>query len=177
MSRWVKKDSRVVARSTLFTLKEDEVVMPDGTERTYTMFYIPDFAAVLPIFGDRFVMVKNYRYPVDKRVLELPAGLIDEGEEPIEAAERELEEETGYLLKDPEKLYEYHPIASLNDQKAHLFLGEAEKGGAMDHDPGEDMEVALVPIKEMYDKLDNGELSHPHTMIALYRARTSFDTE
>lgn len=177
MARWNKKDSKTVAESTFFTLREDDVVMADGQEKTYTMLDIPDFAGVLPVFEDKFVMVRNYRYPIDEFVLELPAGLIDEEESPEKAAERELEEETGFLLKNSEKLCEYHPIASLNTQKAYLFLGECEEGGTKDHDPGEDMEVEVVSIKKVYEMLKDKNLSHPHTMIALFYAREKIINE
>lgn len=170
MSRWKTKESRTVAESTLFTLQEDIVEMPDGTERTYTMLDLPDFAGVLPILNDKIVMVRNYRYPLDERVLEIPAGFIDEGEEPLETAERELEEETGYLLEDPVQLCEYHTIANLNKQKAYLFMGDAEEGGSKNRDEGEDMETVMIPIEKVYEMLDKGSLSHPHTMLALFYA-------
>ncbi|MGM0404685.1 MAG: NUDIX hydrolase [Thermoplasmatota archaeon] len=168
MPHWNCKDSKVVARSTFFTLREDDVVLKDGKEKTYTIMDIPDFAGVIPILGDRLVMIKNYRYPVDKKILELPAGLIDKGEEPIDTARRELEEETGYLLKNAEKLVEYYPIASLNSQRAHLFIGEVKSGGKIDRDGGEDMSVELIPIDKIYEMLENKKISHPHTMIALF---------
>lgn len=171
MARWKKKDSRIVAESTFFTLREDDVIMADGEEKIYTMLDIPDFAGVLPVYDEKLVMVENYRYPTDEFVMELPAGLIDEGESPEETAKRELEEETGFILKDYEKLCEYNPIASLNTQKAYLFLGEAEKGGEINHDHGEDMKVRSISIKEIYEMLDERKLSHPHTMIALFYAR------
>lgn len=171
MARWSKKDSRVVAESTFFMLKEDDVIMADGEEKTYTMLDIPDFAGVIPVYREKLVMVENYRYPIDEFVLELPAGLIDEGETPEETARRELEEETGFILKDFEKLCEYNPIASLNTQKAYLFLGDAERGGEINHNHGEDMKVKLMPIEEVYHMLDKKKLSHPHTMIALFYAR------
>ncbi|MFP4050131.1 MAG: NUDIX domain-containing protein [Thermoplasmata archaeon] len=171
MGRWKKIESRKVADSTFFTLEEDDVRLPDGQLKTYTMLEIPDFAGVLPVVDDKMVMIKNYRYPIDEMVLELPAGLIDEEESPIETAERELEEETGYILKDAEKLVEYHPIASLNTQKAHLFIGDAEEGGKINRDKGEEIEIKIIPIKKIYKKLENRELSHPHTMIALFYAK------
>lgn len=171
MARWKKIESRKVADSTFFTLEEDDVELPDGKIKTYTMLDIPDFAGVLPVIDDKLVMIRNYRYPIDEMVLELPAGLIDEDETPLETAERELEEETGYILKNAEKLCEYHPIASLNTQTAHLFVGDAEKGGEISRDKGEDMEVKIIPIKEIYEKLEERELSHPHTMIALFYAK------
>lgn len=171
MGRWKKLESRKVAKSTFFTLEEDDVKLPDGQMKTYTMLEIPDFAGVLPVIDDKLVMIKNYRYPIDEMVLELPAGLIDQDESPMETAERELEEETGYILKNAEKLVEYNPIASLNTQKAHLFIGDAEEGGELNRDKGEEMEVNIIPIKEMYKKLENRELSHPHTMIALFYAK------
>lgn len=171
MGRWKKLESRKVAKSTFFTLEEDDVKLPDGRMKTYTMLEIPDFAGVLPVIDDKLVMIKNYRYPIDEMVLELPAGLIDEDESPMETAERELEEETGYILKNAEKLVEHNPIASLNTQKAHLFIGDAEKGGELNRDKGEEMEVNIILIKEIYKKLENRELSHPHTMIALFYAK------
>jgi len=170
MSRWERKVSRKVADSTFFTLKEDEVVLPDGTEKTYTMLDLPDFAGVLPVSGDEFILVRNYRYPLDEMVIEFPAGFIDKGETAEEAARRELEEETGYILQNCEKLCEYHPVASLNDQKAHLFVGDATKNGEVDHDEGEDIEVISLSIEEAYEMLEKNEISHPHTVIALYKA-------
>ncbi len=174
MSRWKKKGSREIARSSIFTMIEDDVVMQDGTEISYTIIDFPDFACVLPVHEDKFVLIRNYRYPIDEFVLEVPAGLIDEGESPEATARRELEEETGYILEDIEKLCTYNPIASLNTQKAHLFIGNAKKGGCKNRDPAEDMEVVLVPITEVYDMLDRDELSHPHTMLALFYARDRF---
>jgi len=171
MSRWKKIASREIAESTFFTLEEDDVELPDGRKKTYTMLDIPDFAGVLPVIDDKLVMIKNYRYPIDEMVLELPAGLIDKNESPVETAKRELEEETGYILKDAEKLCEYHPIASLNDQKAHLFIGDAKKGGNINRDKGEEIELEIISIKKIYDKLEKRELSHPHTMIALFYAK------
>lgn len=171
MVRWNKKDSRKIADSTFFTLKEDDIILPNGNKMTYTMLDMPDFAGVLPVIDDKFVLIKNYRYPVDEMVLEIPAGLVEEGEEPEETAVRELEEETGYKLKSCEKLVEYHPTASLNTQTAHLFFGEVEEGGKRDRDEMEHIEVEVIPISEVYEMLDRKEISHPHTMIALFYSK------
>lgn len=171
MSRWEKKNSRIVARSTLFTLTEDDVVLPDGTEKTYTMLDLPDFAGVLPQRGNELILIKNYRYPIDEKVIELPAGFIEDDESAEEAAKRELEEETGFLLQSSQKLCDYHPIASLNDQTAHLFVGVVEDGGQIDHEKGEDIEVIALPIPKIYEMLERNEISHPHTTIALYKAK------
>jgi len=170
MSRWKKKESRKIAESTLFTLMEDDVVLLDGNEKTYTLLDLPDFAGVLPVTKKGLILIKNYRYPIDEKVIELPAGFVDEGERPKETAERELEEETGYVLKSSKKLCEYHPIASLSDQTAHLFMGEAEGGGKINHDKGEDIEVKTISIEKTYEMLRKNELKHPHTTIALYKA-------
>ena len=175
MPGWKKKDSREIASSTIFTMVEDDVLLPDGNTESYTIIDFPDFAAVLPIYEDKFVFIRNYRYPIDKQVLEIPAGLIDQGETPEDAAIRELEEETGYILEKPEKLCTYHPMASLNTQLAHLYVGHVKKGGDINHDPAEDMETMIIPITEAYGLLDKGELLHPHTMIALFFARDRFE--
>ncbi len=171
MPRWKKKSSKEVGRSSIFTMVEDHVIMKDGTERKYTIVEFPDFAGILPIHEDKFVFIKNYRYPIDEFVLELPAGLIDEGETPSEAAERELEEETGFLVDDMEELCEYHPMASLNTQRAHLFVGHVKPGGAKSRDDGEDMVTCLIEIQKVYNMLLRREIEHPHTMIALFYAK------
>ncbi len=171
MSRWKKKNSRELARSTLFTFKEEDIVLPDGSEMTYTLLDLPDFAGCLSVHDGDFILVSNYRYPLDKRVLEIPAGFIEEDESPEETAKRELEEETGYKIESCEKLCEYNTIGGLSDQKGHLFFGRAELKGEPTHEKGEDLKIISMPIDDIYEKLEKREITHPHTQIALYRAK------
>ncbi len=170
MAKWKKIESRKIANSSMFELKEHDIILPDENKKTYTLFEMPDFAAILPIYNNMIVFIKNYRYPVDKKILEIPAGFIEKNESPEETAERELEEETGYIFKRCKKLCEYHPVASLNDQTAYLFYGEVKKGGNIDLDEGEDIDTKLIPIPDAYRMLDENDIEHPHTQIALYRA-------
>jgi ADP-ribose pyrophosphatase len=118
-------------------------------------------------------MIKQYRYPLHKALLEFPAGHIENGENPKDTAVRELAEETGYHSKEIEYVYAYHPSVSKTRQVVYIFkakeltTGEEEKGvGSLRHESTEDIKVEKVKVKELAQMITNKKIENAGTLIA-----------
>ena len=127
-----------------------------------------DAVEILPITDDnKVIMIQEPRTPVGKIILDLPAGMIEEGEEPSKAAIRELEEETGYLAENIEFLREYHPSVGYSDEKIKVYLATNMKKTKQHLDEEEDINVVEIPIEEVIQMLDKNEIITASSTIAL----------
>jgi ADP-ribose pyrophosphatase len=122
---WRKLSTRSVLRTPYYGVRVDRLLHPRGHELDY---YVIEFArqavGVVPVDGEgRVLLVRQWRHPVETLAWSIPAGAIDAGESPAQAASRELREETGHAATEPlEPLYRYHPTIGVGDQTFHLFL-------------------------------------------------------
>ncbi|NQW17846.1 MAG: NUDIX hydrolase [Chloroflexi bacterium] len=141
-----------------FNLVVDELRAPNGRPMTYPWVRSRSGAAVLAITDDeRAVTVQQYRHPLSIMSLELPAGLMEEGETPEASAARELQEEAGYAASELTKLGAYYASPGLTDQTIHLFLGRGLSKVDTDPDPFEFLETRLIPVAELRDMVMAGE--------------------
>ena len=128
-----------------------------------------DAAVILPITDkNEIVFVCQLRESVGKVMVELPAGMVDKGEEPIQTARRELEEETGLIAKDIEHMITIFPSTGYTSEKVHIFLARNFELGKTNFDEDEDIiEVKKIPIEECIKKIENGELPNASQVIAI----------
>jgi ADP-ribose pyrophosphatase len=155
-------------KTVYMDLYQDRVKTPKGSVITYTRYYASDVVVVVPFLdNDRLVMITQYRYPVDKVLLEFPAGHVETGEEPQNTAARELEEETGYKAEKIECIYKYHPSVSRSKQTVHVFraTGLSEKGTTM-HDGGEDINMKILTVGELRQMIQKGEVEGAGTLVS-----------
>ncbi len=134
-----------------FPVFVDVIRAHDGREMEYTHLGIGSGAVVVLALDDRdrAVCVRQYRHPMRGVTLELPAGHRDSGEDPLDAARREFEEETGYRLGRIEWLGDYTPVPSLAAFKMHMYVGGDLVAGSQQLEPNEVLEVVRVPIGEL----------------------------
>lgn len=137
-----------------------------------------DSVNVVPITADgKMVFVRQYRVGIEAFTLELPGGLIDPGEKPIQAAKRELAEETGFTA---EKWYDLGKVASnpvfMDSYIHHAVAFGVEKTQDMQLDDGEDIYLETMPIDEVKDRLKRSAFLHPHTISALVAYFCQYDS-
>ena len=130
----------------------------------------PGAVGILPVLADsRIVLIKQYRVAADSYLIEIPAGTLEPGEEPIKTAERELTEETGYVAGKIEPMTTIFSSPGILHEKLHLFLATDLKAGSTALEDGEDIELLLVTGDQVRQMLKNGEIRDAKTLVALYR--------
>ena len=170
---WECLDSKKIFEATdgktiFIDLYQDRIKTPKGNVITYTRYRASDVVIVVPFLDkNRLVMIRQYRYPVDKVLLEFPAGHVESGEDPEDTAVRELEEETGYKTKQIEYVYKYHPSVSRSRQTVHVFraTGLSEKGTTK-HDGGEDIDTEILTVSELRKLIENGKVECAGTLVS-----------
>jgi ADP-ribose pyrophosphatase len=155
-------------RATFMELYQDKVRTSKGQIITYTKYYASDVVIVVPFLPDgQLVMIRQYRYPLDKVLLEFPAGHVEDSEDPAETARRELGEETGYSPAKIEHVYRYHPSVSRSNQNVHVFKATGlVRGATTSHDGGEDIDVEVLSKEALGHRISRGEVESAGTLIS-----------
>lgn len=119
---------------------------------------------------ETILMVKQFRYPIKKTALELPAGKLEKGEEPFPAAKRELEEETGFQAQNWKSLGFINTSPGFCDEKLYLYHASDLSFVGEHPDDGEIIQAFEYKIEEIFDKIKSGEINDAKTICALTRA-------
>lgn len=119
---------------------------------------------------EKLWMVSQYRIAVDKVMLEIPAGLVDPNEAPIESAKRELQEEVGFFPEQIDYLFTMHSSPGFTNDKLLFFVAKNLKESKLELDEDENLEAKSYPIDELYNMVENGEITDAKTIIAIQYA-------
>jgi 8-oxo-dGTP pyrophosphatase MutT (NUDIX family) len=177
---WTRLRGREVYENPWIRVREDEVLRPDGAPGIYGTVHFKNLAvAVVAIDAQgRVILVGQHRYPFDRYFWELPEGGCPIGREtPLEAAKRELREETGFAAGRWDGLGTLELSNSCTDELGHLFLARDLTAGEMDPDGDEELAVKAVDFAEAWRMAMAGELTESLTVAALARARWFLDRE
>lgn len=168
LEKWKLVSTKRLYRSKYMSLFNDRVILPNKQEIIYARVELKDFVSVLPIIEDKFVMIEIFRYPANCLSLEIPSGYVENGENPKECALRELEEEAGYKAETLRSMGWFYPWTR-SVRKAHLFLADDLKKGVQKPEKTEQIKVQILPIYEARKRLENGNITHAPTIIALQK--------
>ena len=161
-------DRTVIYNGKIIDLEIHDVELPDGNTSKRELVYHNGAVAVCAITPENEVLlVKQYRKPVEKPLLELPAGKLEEDEEREEAAKRELEEETGYIAKDLELITNMYGSPGFSNEKLTIYFADQLSEGTLNLDDDEFVELHKVPVKDIKALLDSNEIEDAKTIIGL----------
>ncbi|MBN1826291.1 MAG: NUDIX hydrolase [Candidatus Eisenbacteria bacterium] len=172
MRRWTR-----LSRETLFTtpwcrFEHDRFRLPDGAEGDY--YYVNSPGAVMVVAlddRDQAVLVRQYRYLLDRDSVEFPAGGLREGVEPLEQARRELEEEAGYRAGRWEELGSFASWNGVTNEVCRVFLARDLSPSEGTPDPTEEFEVFHLAWREVLARAARGEIDDGMTLASIALAR------
>lgn len=167
-----KISSENVFRGRLLDVYRDRVQLPNGHESAREYIKHVGAACVVPVDDDGNVIIeKQFRYPFDSVLTEIPAGKLDSKQEPhLDAALRELKEETGYSAKEMIYLGEFYPTCAYSDEIIHMYLAKGLEKGEQRLDEDEFVGVEKKPLKELVDDIMQGRIADGKTQTAILKA-------
>jgi ADP-ribose pyrophosphatase len=170
MMREEKVAGSTVYDGKIVRLDVDRVRLPNGREVVREVVRHPGAVVVVPVLDhERIVLVRQYRYPVEDELLELPAGKLDPGEEPLACARRELAEETGYRGQRWKALGSFYTTPGFTNEVLHAFVAEGlEEGSEASPDPDEILRAVSLPVGEIFKMAREGRLRDAKTLAALF---------
>lgn len=171
-------DERPVSSEQIFDGKVlklfvDQITLPDGKPAVREVIRHVGAVCVIPLTDEgEVICVKQYRYPIERVTLEIPAGKLEsKDEDPREAALRELREETGAHCRDLIFLGELYTSPAILDERIYMYFARGLTYGETDPDDDEFLDVLRVPLDEMVQMVLDGKISDAKTQIAVMKVK------
>lgn len=156
-------------QGAFLNLKRDKVALPDGQYAFREYLTHPGAVAIFPVLDDgRILLERQYRYPVGQAILEIPAGKLEKGEDPLLCAKRELTEETGYTASEWSFMGRIHPVISYSTEFIDIYLAKGLVAGERSLDEGEFLDVFAATPQELAEWVRNGSITDVKTIISSY---------
>jgi ADP-ribose pyrophosphatase len=162
-----------VYSGNLLRLHVDTVRLPNGREATREIVEHPGAVAVIPILDNKkLLVVRQYRTPAHKHLMEIPAGTLEPGETPVSCARRELIEETGYAARQLRKLFSCYLAPGYSTEKIHFFLASQLVPTKTKQAEDESITVQVMDLHEALRAVERGKIQDAKTISALYYLAT-----
>ena len=170
--REIQIESEDIFNGLIMDVKRDRVRLPNGNQSVRELLRHVGAVCVVPVTDDgRVVVERQYRYPIDQVITEIPAGKLDSPDEDrLSAAQRELREETGFTADRWTDMGLYYPAAAYSDEKITMYLAQGLHKGEQHLDEGEFLNVQTVPIAELVEDILSGKITDGKTQAAVLKA-------
>jgi ADP-ribose diphosphatase len=163
--------TRQLYSGRILDVREDEVRLPDGKTGTREYVRHPGAVVVIPLLDSGEVVLEHqWRHPLGRVFIELPAGKIDRGEDTLDCAKRELLEETGYVAREWTLLATMHPCVGYSDERLVYYLARGLSHEGARPDDGEHLEVFTMPLVETLEWIREGRITDAKTVAGLFWA-------
>jgi ADP-ribose pyrophosphatase len=151
--------SQIVYTGSVFAVRQDEVIEPNGLHAARELIAHPGSVVVLPVFADgRILMIRQYRHAAKQFLWELVAGRKDDGETFLQGAHRELAEETGYTARRMRKLVDLFPTPGFLEEHMVIFLAEGLKEGVARPEEDERIDSRIFTVTEVERWIRSGKI-------------------
>ncbi len=155
----------------MIKLYVDEVTLPNSHTSRREVVRHPGAAAVIVSKENMILLERQYRYPIDEILWEIPAGKLDPNEEPLHCAIRELREETGLTAKEWENLGYIYTTPGFSDEKIHLFFASDLEEGKQELDEDEFVETKWFTVEEVEKMITTNQIVDSKSIAAFFRAK------
>jgi len=165
MEKWITKD--IIHKGKIFSLLGGKAALDNGEEAIREYVQHPGGVAVVPVIDNNVILIRQFRIAIERELIELPAGLLEPAEAPLDCAARELEEEIGYRAKELIPLASYFSSVGFADERMHIFLALNPEKTNSKRDADERIREVLLPINLIREKLDAQEFEDAKTIVGL----------
>jgi len=165
-------DSTVVFSGRIVKLRVDRVRLPNGRESTREVVVHRGAVAAVPLIDShRVIMVRQFRQAAGETLLEIPAGTLDSGEDPVDCVVRELEEEIGYHANRVTLMFRSYLAPGYSSEMLHTFLAEDLVPKPTHSDEDEFIEIVELPLEEAIDKIRSGDIKDAKSICGILMAQ------
>ena len=166
-----KVDSEEIFKGHVVHLFHDNITLPNGKPATREVIRHVGAVAIVPMTDDGKVIVeRQFRYPLNQVITEIPAGKLDsKAEDHLAAAKRELEEETGIVADEWIELGDYYPVAAYSDEVITIYLAKGLHQGTRHLDEDEFLNIAEVSLDELVEDIMQGKIPDGKTQVAIMK--------
>jgi ADP-ribose pyrophosphatase len=174
---WTTLDEAVKYETPWIKVTEHNVITPAGTRSIYGVVSFKNVAVgVLPLDAEKNTwLVGQWRYPLEQYSWEIPEGGAPKNEEPLEAAKRELKEETGLIASEYSELIRMHTSNSVSDEHAIIYVAKGLTQAESEPEDSEDLQVRKVPFEEAFQMVISGRITDSLSVAAILRAKLLID--
>jgi ADP-ribose pyrophosphatase len=165
MEKWITKE--VIYHGKIFSLLGGEVALDNGDRRVREYVQHPGGVAIVPVVDRSVILIRQFRIAIGRELIELPAGLLEKDEEPLQCAERELEEEIGYRARELIPAASYFSSVGFADERMHIFLALGLEKTKRKPEDDERIRQVIMPVEIIEEKLAAQVFEDAKTIVGL----------